>query len=413
MAWLETCSVKEKARFCMACERGEASMSELCRQFGISRKTGYQVLARWRTGGVLGLAERSHAPHSRPHALSKSVGEAVVALRRAKPTWGPKKLKRRLELDHPRTGWPAASTIGDLLARTGLSVRRKRVRHAPPRTAPLAHCKEANDTWAVDFKGWFRTIDGSRCDPLTIQDQASRYLIRLVAVERMDGEHVWAVLDAAFREFGLPKAIRSDNGSPFASTGAGGLSALSVRLIKAGVLPERIAPASPQQNGRLERLHLTLKQDTASPPAASLRAQAHRFRTFRRVYNEERPHEALGLAVPAELYAASTRSWSGRLRSPEYADGVVVRRVRTNGEIKWRGALVWLSSALIGEPVGIEEGEDGLWRVRFGPVLLGTIDASGRLRRPRAARAASSVRALRTSGAPQERIGNSVTHHAG
>ena len=413
MAWLETCSVKEKARFCMACECGEASMSELCRQFGISRKTGYQVLARWRSEGVSGLAERSHAAHSSPHALSKGVREAVVALRRARPTWGPKKLKRRLELDHPGVCWPATSTIGDLLARWGLSVRRKRVRHAPPRTAPLAHCQQANDTWSVDFKGWFRTADGSRCDPLTIQDQASRYLVRVVAVERMDTEHVWAVLDAAFREFGLPKAMRSDNGAPFASTGAGGLSALSVRLIKAGVMPERIAPASPQQNGRLERLHLTLKQDTASPPAASLRAQARRFATFCRVYNEERPHEALGLAVPASLYVPSPRCWSGRLRSPEYASGRIVRRVRMNGEIKWRGELVWISSALIGEPVGIEEGEDGLWRVRFGPVLLGTIDASGRLRRPRAARAASSLGALRTSGAAQERMENCVTHHAG
>jgi len=186
-----------------------------------------------------------------------------------------------------------------------------------------------------------------------------------------------------------------------------------VRLIKAGVIPERIAPASPQQNGRLERLHLTLKQDTASPPAASWDAQARRFRRFCRVYNEERPHEALGMSVPAALYAASARAWSGRLIAPEYASGVAVRRVRWNGEIKWHGELVWISSVLVGEPVGIEEGEDGLWRVTFGPVLLGTMDADGRLRRPRAARAASSMGALRTSGAPPERKENSVTHHAG
>jgi putative transposase len=413
MVWAETCSMKEKARFCMAYEAGEDSMSELCRQFGISRKTGYQVLARWRLEGPSGLAERSHAPHRCRHAVGKAERDAIVALRRKKPTWGPKKLKRWLELKRPQVAWPAVSTIGVLLAHTGLAGRRKRVRQVPPRTAPLAHCRQANDTWSVDFKGWFRTGDGSRCDPLTMQDQASRYVIRVVAVERMDGEHVWAVFDAAFREYGLPKVIRSDNGPPFASTGAGGLSALAVRLVKAGVRPERIAPASPQQNGRLERLHLTLKQDTASPPAASLRAQARRFATFCRVYNEERPHEALGLAVPASLYVPSPRCWSGRLRSPEYASGMIVRRVRMNGEIKWRGELVWISSALIGEPVGLEEGEDGLWRVRFGPVLLGTIDASGRLRRPRAARAASSLGALRTSGAAQERMENCVTHHAG
>jgi len=413
MVWAETCTMKEKVRFCMAYESGEASMSELCRQFGVSRKTGYWVLARWRLEGPSGLAERSHAPHRCPHAVDKTEREAIVALRRKKPTWGPKKLKRRLELDHAQVAWPAASTIGDLLARTGLAARRKRVRHVPPRTAPLAHCQHANDVWSVDFKGWFRTGDGRRCDPLTMQDQASRYLIRVVAVERMDGEHVWAVFDAAFRESGLPKAVRSDNGPPFASTGAGGLSVLSVRLVKAGVMPERIAPASPQQNGRLERLHLTLKQDTARPPAASIDAQARRFSTFCKIYNEERPHEALGMAVPASLYVSSTRSWSGRLRSPAYASSVAVRRVRSNGEIKWRGELVWISSALVGEPVGIEEGEDGLWHVWFGPVLLGSIDASGRLQRPRTARAASYLRALRTSGASPERMQNCVTHHAG
>jgi len=413
MAWAETCSMKQKARFCMAWEAGEVSMAELCRRFGVSRKAGYAAVARWRQEGPAGLAARSHAPHRCPHALSEAVHDAIVGLRRDQPTWGPKKVKRWLELNRPNVMWPAASTIGDLLSREGLSVRRKRCRHVPPRTTPLAHCKAANDVWSVDFKGWFRTGDGRRCDALTIQDQASRYLIRLVAVNGLGTEHVWPIFDAAFREFDLPKAVRSDNGPPFASTGAGGLSALSVRLVKAGVIPERIAPASPQQNGRLERLHLTLKQDTASPPAASRDAQARRFRRFCRVYNEERPHEALGMAVPASLYVASARAWSGRLLSPEYASGVAVRRVRCNGEIKWRGELVWISSVLVGEPVGIEEGEDGLWRVTFGPVLLGTMDADGRLRRPRAARAASSLGALRTSGAPPERKENCVTHHAG
>jgi len=413
MVWSETCTMKEKARFCMAYEAGEASLSELCRRFGVSRKTGYAVLGRWRLEGPGGLAERSHAPHRCPHALGEEVRSAVVGLRHRHPTWGPKKLKARLEQIRCDQAWPAASTIGDLLGREGLAVRRKRRRHAAARTAPLAHCQEANDVWSVDFKGWFRTGDGRRCDPLTLQDQASRYLIRVVAVDGMDSEHVWPVLDAALREFGLPKVVRSDNGPPFASTGAGGLSALSVRLIKAGVIPERIDPASPQQNGRLERLHLTLAQETAHPPAASLAAQGRRFRAFLQVYNEERPHEALGMAVPASVYAASPRAWSGRLLSPEYASGVVVKRVRTNGEIKWRSQLVYVSSALVGEPVGIEETEAGLWLVHYGPVLLGTLDAKGRLQRPRAARAASSLGALRTSGAAPERRENCVTHHAG
>src|SRR5262249_24484211 len=324
-----------------------------------SRKTGYQVLARWREGGAGGLAERSHAPHECPHALSDEVRKDNICIRHRYPTWGPKKIKARLEQTRPEQAWPAASTIGDLLGREGLAVPRKRRRHAAPRTAPLGHSPAANDGWRMDFKGWFRTRDGKRCDPLTLQDQATRYLIRVVAVDAMDTEHVWAVLDAAFRELGLPERMRSDNGPPFASTGAGGLSELSVRLIKADVLPERIDPASPQQNGGLERLHLTLQQETASPPAASLVAQARGLQDVLRVYNEERPHEALGLMVPASRYVPSRRRWNGRLRSPEYADGVAVRRVRRSGEIKWRNGLVYVSEALIGEPVGVEEAEDG------------------------------------------------------
>jgi putative transposase len=413
MPWQETCSMREKARFCVACENGEGSMAELCRRFGVSRKTGYEVLARWRAAGAAGLVERSHAPHRCPHAMSREVRAAVLGVRRWRPTWGPKKIKAHLERVEPGFDWPAASTIGDLLDEAGLVARRKRRRHAAPRTAPFAACQDANDIWSMDFKGCFRTGEGSRCDPLTVQDQASRYLIRVVAVERMDGDHVWPVLAAALREFGLPKVIRSDNGPPFASGGAGGLSALSVRLIKAGIIPERTDPAAPQQNGRLERLHLTLKQDTASPPAASLAAQGRRFREFVRIYNEERPHEALGMAVPASVYAPSARLWNGRLISPEYGPGVEVRRVRTNGDIKWNGGRVWVSSVLIGEPVGLEEDEDGGWRVRYGPTLLGSIDAKGQLRPPSASGAASRQAALRTRGATPGLTDRSVTHHAG
>ena len=411
MPFQETCAVDERVRFCVLYESGEHSMSELCRQFGISRTTGYAVMQRWRSGGAAALAERSHAPQHCPHALDRERREAILDVRRRHPTWGGKKVKAWLEVRLPGVDWPAASTMGDVFDRAGLTVPRRRRQHAGARTAPFAECRAANDVWSMDFKGWFRTLDGARCEPLTIQDQASRYLLRALPLAKTSGAHVWAVLDAAFREFGLPQAVRSDNGAPFASVGAGGLSALGVRLIKAGVVPERIDPAAPQQNGRLERLHRTLKAETASPAAASLRAQAERLRVFRQVYNEERPHEALGLVTPASVYAASPRRWSGRLVAPEYAAGIEVRRVRTSGAIKWAGGAVYISMALVGEPLGLQQTESGLWRVHFGPVLLGDINRAGRLRRPRAVGAAGRRcrDALRAHGTQPE----SVNHHAG
>ncbi len=204
------------------------------------------------------------------------------------------------------------------------------------------------------------------------------------ALGRTVDDHAWPVVDAAFREFGLPKALRSDNGPPFASRGVGGLSKLSVKVIKAGVVPERIAPGKPQQNGRLERLHLTLLQDTANPPARSLRQQLERFQRFQRLYNEERPHEALGNDTPAEHYAVSARAWDGVLREPEYGDEHAVRRVRHNGEIKWHGETIYIGSALIGEPIGLVEDADRGWTACYGPIVLGVIaHGSDRLRKPR------------------------------
>ena len=238
----------------------------------------------------------------------------------------------------------------------------------------------------MDFKGWFRTGDGSRCEALTLCDAHSRYLLRCQGVARCNEAHVWPVLDAAFREFGLPKALRSDNGPPFASSSLGGLSRLSVKIIKAGVHPERIEPGKPQQNGRLERLHLTLLRDTADPPARSLRQQLRRFKDFRDLYNEERPHQALGNDVPAEHYAPSPRSWDGVLRAPSYSIAHQVRYVRQSGEIKWQGQLVFVSELLIGEPVGLIESDEG-WRLTYGPLELGVIAyGSNRLRRPKSRR---------------------------
>jgi transposase InsO family protein len=306
-----------------------------------------------------------------------------VAVRREHPSWGPVKVRAFLERRAPRTAWPAASSIGQLFDREGLTVKRRLRRRSPPSSAPFAHCGAANDVWCIDFKGWFRTGDGARCEPLTLSDAYSRYLLRCQAMARTDTAHVWPVLEAAFREFGLPHRLRSDNGSPFASVGAGGLSRLAVKVIKAGVLPERIAPGKPQQNGRLERLHLTLLQDIAKPPARNLRAQLERLRRFQKLYNDERPHQALGNDTPAAHYAVSSRRFDGILREPSYGGDHAVRRVRHNGEIRWQGHTIYISAALIGEPVGLAENHNGGWTVSYGPIILGVIAHLGdRLRKP-------------------------------
>lgn len=401
MGWKETCAVDERMRFVMAAEEQEESFAALCRRFGVSRKTGYEWLGRYEALGLEGLVDRSRAPHRHPRAMSAVIAERCLEVRRAHPTWGPVKVRAYLDRRDRRTVWPAPSTIGALFDREGLTVRRKLRRRSPPSGVPFAACGGPNDVWCIDFKGWFLTGDGTHCEPLTLCDAYSRYLLRCQALARTDTAHVWPVLEAAFREFGLPRVLRSDNGAPFASTGAGGLSQLSVKVIKAGVRPERINPGKPQQNGRLERFHLTLLKDTADPPARSLRQQLERFRVFQREYNEERPHAALGNDSPAAHYAPS-RPFDGVLREPDYGPDQAVRRVRPNGGIKWRGDEIHISQALAGEPVGLEEQADG-WHVAFGPVALGIIaHGDDRLRKSKRKTCGLVDRAARAPQGPQQ-----------
>ena len=384
MVWRETCAMEERMRFVDAVVENTETFAAICQRFGVSRKTGYKWLARYQAEGVEGLKDQSRAPLHHAQAMTARIAELCLAVRRAHPTWGPMKVKAWLEQHRPRIEWPAASTIGALFDREGLTVKRVVRRRSPPSSVPFGQCTAANDIWCMDFKGWFVTGDGKRCEPMTLNDAHSRYLLRCQALARNDGDHVWPVLDAAFREFGLPLRLRSDNGSPFASTGAGGLSQLSVKVIKAGVLPERIKPGKPQQNGRLERFHLTLQQDTASPPALTLRAQLERFRCYQHVYNEERPHQALGNEVPAARYAVSPRRYDGILREPEYGADHEVRRVRHSGEIRWQGDTIYINAALVGEPIGLIEIDKGGWSVSYGPIDLGVIaHGDNRLRKPK------------------------------
>ena len=381
MPWRETCAMDERMRFIIAASEDDAVMSQICVEFGISRQTGYKWLERYRSEGVEGLAERSRAPIRHGLARDEELVAAALALRERYPTWGPKKLRRKLCERFPEGEPPAASTIGDWLRKEGLTQSRRPRRRCPPYSLPFQAAEAPNDVWCADFKGWFVTGDRKRCDPLTISDAVSRYLLGCQAVARTDGAHVRAEFAEAFCEFGLPDSIRFDNGPPFASVGAGGLSQLAVWLIKLGVTPERIEPGKPQQNGRHERMHRTLKAETANPPAATLAEQQRRFDAFRAHYNHERPHEALDFATPASLYCASERAYPRPLREPEYEKDAAVRRVRSNGVIKWAGELVFVSEALIGEPVAVEETEEGEWLVRYAHVELGFVDPSGRLRR--------------------------------
>jgi transposase InsO family protein len=366
----------ERLRFISAVTSGEASMAAMCRQFGISRKTGYKWQARYRTESVTGLADRRRAPHSRPHAVAPPVRAAVLALREQHPTWGPKKLVARLRAAQPAVRWPAPSTVGDLLSHAGLVVPRQRRRHALPRTQPLAHATGPNVVWCADFKGDFALGDGTRCYPLTITDAASRYLLRCQALAR--GEtgtaRVQPLFEATFREFGLPDRIRTDNGPPFASVGVGGLTPVAVSWVKLGILPERIDPGKPAQNGRHERMHRTLGAEACAPPAASLREQQGLLDRFRQEYNTDRPHEALGQVPPATVYVPATRPFPDHVPELTYPAADAVRWVRPNGALKWHGREVYVSQTLAGEPVGLTQVGDGRWQLAFGLLVLGVVD---------------------------------------
>jgi transposase InsO family protein len=386
MPWKETCVMDQRVMFIADCLRGELPMSVLCERYGISRKAGYKWLARYRSDPENGLRDRSRAPLRAANGLAAEVVEEIVAARRSFPYYGPRKLLVELHRQDPRREWPAASTIGDVLRREGLSEPRRHRRSALPATQPFMQVKAPNDVWCADFKGWFRTRDGCRCDPLTITDAHSRYLLDCRIVEPTT-QGVAPRFREAFHTFGLPIAIRTDNGQPFASPGAGGLSRLSVEWVKLGIKLERIDLAAPQQNGRHERFHRTLKEQTTRPAAQSASEQQHRFDRFGQHYNHERPHEALGQVTPGSCYSASLRSYPNRIEEPWYDADHAVRRVRGSGEIRWGGDLIFISEVLVGEPVGIAETESGDWIVRFADIDLGLIDrASKKLRRFTAAR---------------------------
>jgi transposase InsO family protein len=364
--------MQERLSFVQEVKRGTRSMSDLCRLFGISRKSGYKWLARYEEGGVSALSDRSRAAHMHPNAMDQTAAALLLALRARHPDWGPQKLLVYLARQQPRLPLPAISTVAALLKRHDLIKPRRARRRTAPYSAPFIQAGAPNELWSADFKGQFRLLDARYCYPLTISDSYSRYLIACRALPHARFALVKPWFERAFREFGLPSAIRTDNGAPFASTAIGGLSRLSVWWLKLGILPERIRVGHPEQNGRHERLHATMKR--ACPIRASLPAQQRAFERFRSDYNELRPHRALADRTPASVYRPSQRAFPRRTPKLQYPEGFAVRRVAPNGHFTWHCREYYVGNVLIGEPLGLFPVAEGRWRIHVGMLAVAELD---------------------------------------
>jgi putative transposase len=391
MPWSATSPMDQRVQFVTDARRGHEDFTMLCERYGVSRKTGYKWLDRYATGGVAALLDQSRRPHHSPTATDPATQEVLFALRRRHPTWGGKKLVAVLGRRHPDLAPIAVSTAAALLKRHGFITvpRRRRAPGHPGR--PMSPMTDPNAVWTTDFKGQFRTRDGVLCYPLTVADGASRFLLACRALGSVRASETRPMFERLFRERGLPDRMRSDNGVPFATTALGRLSALSIWWIRLGILPELIEPGHPEQNGRHERMHRTLKRETLRPPASSRRAQQRAFDHFVEEFNHERPHEALDQQPPASVYTDSRRAYPMRLPALEYPAQCEVRRVSLNGGIRWHNHWVNVSHVLGGEYIAFDEIDDGLWTVHFGALLLGRFherllrieDANGDLARTR------------------------------
>jgi putative transposase len=374
MPWEEICAMDQKLQMIGDWLSGKFSITDLSEVYEVSRNTVYKWIDRYETEGPGGLEDRSRAPARHPNAILSPIVESIVTARINHRKWGPKKLMQWLRDHYPEQQWPAASTAGEILKREGQIRPRKRKRRTPPYNEPFTSCDQPNQVWSADYKGQFRMGNGRVCYPLTISDNCSRYLLVCRGLPRPTFDQTRPWFEKVFREKGLPEAIRTDNGAPFASVGLGGLSKLSVWFIKLGITPERIDTGHPEQNGRHERMHRTLKEETASPPKSSMRQQQRAFEAFKYEYNFERPHEALGQKPPASFYEHSRRPYPVRAPKVEYDHGDVTRQVRSNGEIKWKGTFIYVSEALVGEPIALHQRDDHLWEVWFSSHFLGTLN---------------------------------------
>ena len=374
MPWMETVPVEQRGAFIADHRRDLYPVAELCARYGISRKTGYKWLERFDAEGRRGLVDRSRAPHHCPHRIDAVTAELLCAARRKHPDWGAGKLLDFLAPRHPAVVWPAISTVSDLLARRGLVPKRRRRRpHQHPGVVPPTTA-EPNDLWTADFKGQFPTRDGIYCYPLTIADQHTRFLLTCYGLPSTHGAPARTIFERAFRAYGLPRAIRTDNGVPFATSGIHGLSQLNVWWMRLGIQHQRIHPGRPQQNGAHERMHKTLKRGAIRPPRATMAAQQRAFNRFRLEYNTERPHQHLGGQTPASCYHASPRAYPPCLPAQEYPGHFLVKKITTGGTFRFQHRLLFIANSLTHHHIGLEETDDGIWSIYFNTVLLAKLD---------------------------------------
>ena len=366
--------MEQREKFIKDLRFGLFCMAELCDRYGVSRKTGYKWIERFEEDGRHGLDDRSRAPKTCPHRIEPVVAYAICDARRRHPTWGPRKILQWMEPRFPAMVLPAVSTAGDLLARRGLVKKRRRRRpHLHPGVVPPV-TTAPNDIWGADFKGHFKTRNGIYCYPLTMTDLHSRYLLTCHGLLSTKVVNVFPVFDRAFREYGLPRAIRTDNGVPFATTGIHGLSQLNVWWIRLGIQHQRILPASPQQNAKHERMHKTMKAEATHPPCANVHSQQREFNRFRNEFNNDRPHDSLNGQTPASCYEASNRTYDGRIPPYEYPAHYTIKRVTNAGTIRFKHRLLFIANALKQNLIGLEEVDDGVWSIYLCNVLLARLD---------------------------------------
>lgn len=383
MGWKETCKGNEKLMFISDWLKQEFKFNFLCKRYGISRPTGYGLVKRYQIEKEEAFKERSRAPHHIPHKTPMEIEATLIGLKHRYPAWGPAKIRDFLEIERFEGEWPAASTIGEIYKKHGLVKSRRRRKKVAAHSEPLRHCTAPNEVWSADFKGHFRLSNGHYCYPLTITDNYSRFIFACDGFESPACEPVIKSFERVFKDYGLPKAIRTDNGQPFCGLGIGGLTRLSIWFLKLGIMPERIDLGSPQQNGRHERMHRTLKEATIVPGKNNLIEQQKLFNDFITEFNLKRPHQALDSKRPAEVYAPSKQLLPDKVPEVHYPDEFMIKKVKMNGEIHVGGERYYVSELLHKEPIGLEKFDDDRAFIYFSKLKLGILDFKlGKIIRP-------------------------------